>query len=401
MQLYRWRARSKTGKLYQGSYLADTEQEVAAFLRANYGYVTGIEEAKSLTEKIKRWLPSSSKVNDRERSRFFQQLATMLGSGITLCRALELLKTRCPAALTPVCSQLIADLQAGKALAASMQKQPQVFAAVTVAIVEAGEQGGVLQEMLAELAVYYEQKAATVRFLKNICLYPCFVLLLSLATFCVFLIKLLPLFADLYQSFDMKLSVPLQGLLLLRELAGEYWQGAAVAAAVGAYYLWQRRRVLVKCFWSWPGIVSYRQMFLEIRFCKILALLLYSGIPLPLAIKTAADGTDDALLIARAQAFADAIVRGSDITKAAALASPLLSSVTIEFLVVGESSGALATMLQQAAQILEQDFTAQLKNLKVLLEPVLLVIIALVVGLMIFTVASPLLTLLTEMPEYE
>ena len=119
------------------------------------------------------------------------------------------------------------------------------------------------------------------------------------------------------------------------------------------------------------------------------------------SIKTAAAGSADKKMTAKAMLFSEAIVRGSDITKAAALASPLFSSLTIEFLIVGESSGALATMLKEAALLLEQDFTASLKNFKVLLEPVLLIIISLVIGAMIFTVASPLLTFLTEIPEYE
>ena len=106
-------------------------------------------------------------------------------------------------------------------------------------------------------------------------------------------------------------------------------------------------------------------------------------------------------MIKKAMLFADAIVRGSDINKAAATASPLLSALTIEFLIVGESSGTLAAMLKEAALLLEQDFTANLKNIKVLLEPVLLIIIAAIIDAMIFIVASPLLKFLTEIPEYE
>lgn len=181
MQLYRWRARSMAGKLYQGSYLADSKQEVAAFLHENYDYITGIEEVQSFTVKISR-LFNSGKVNDKERSRFFQQLAAMIGSGIPLCRALELLKTRCPVSLTNVCCLLIADLQAGKALSAAMKKHVHIFRPVTVSVIEAGEQGGILQEMLSELAVYFGQKEEINRFLKNICLYPCLVLSLAIVT---------------------------------------------------------------------------------------------------------------------------------------------------------------------------------------------------------------------------
>ena len=397
MQLYRWRARSMAGKLYQGSYLADSKQEVAAFLHENYDYITGIEEVQSFTVKISR-LFNSGKVNDKERSRFFQQLAAMIGSGIPLCRALELLKTRCPVSLTNVCCLLIADLQAGKALSAAMKKHVHIFRPVTVSVIEAGEQGGILQEMLSELAVYFGQKEEINRFLKNICLYPCLVLSLAIVTGCLFVVKLLPLFADLYQSFDL---VPLQVMMFVREIAVKYWQAVASLSLFILYYLWQRRYSLLKWCFCLPLIAGYRQTFLEIRFCKILSLLLNSGISLPVSIKTAAAGSADKKMTAKAMLFSEAIVRGSDITKAAALASPLFSSLTIEFLIVGESSGALATMLKEAALLLEQDFTASLKNFKVLLEPVLLIIISLVIGAMIFTVASPLLTFLTEIPEYE
>lgn len=390
MQLYRWRARSMAGKLYQGSYLADSKQEVAAFLHENYDYITGIEEVQSFTIKISR-LFNSGKVNDKERSRFFQQLAAMIGSGIPLCRALELLKTRCPVSLTNVCCLLIA----------AMKKHVHIFRPVTVSVIEAGEQGGILQEMLSELAVYFGQKEEINRFLKNICLYPCLVLSLAIVTGCLFVVKLLPLFADLYQSFDLVPTLPLQVMMFVREIAVKYWQAAASLSLFILYYLWQRRYSLLKWCFCLPLIAGYRQTFLEIRFCKILSLLLNSGISLPVSIKTAAAGSADKKMTAKAMLFSEAIVRGSDITKAAALASPLFSSLTIEFLIVGESSGALATMLKEAALLLEQDFTASLKNFKVLLEPVLLIIISLVIGAMIFTVASPLLTFFTEIPEYE
>ena len=142
----------------------------------------------------------------------------MLGSGIPLCRALELLKTRCPVSLTTVCCLLIADLQAGKALSAALKKHAHIFEPVAVSVIEAGEQGGILQEMLSELAVYFGQKAEINRFLKNICLYPCLVLLLAMVTGCLFIVKLLPLFADLYQSFDLVPTLPLQVMMTVREM---------------------------------------------------------------------------------------------------------------------------------------------------------------------------------------
>ena len=123
---------------------------------------------------------------------------------------------------------MIADLQAGKALSAAMKKHVHIFRPVTVSVIEAGEQGGILQEMLSELAVYFGQKEEINRFLKNICLYPCLVLSLAIVTGCLFVVKLLPLFADLYQSFDLVPTLPLQVMMFVREIAVKYWQAVSV-----------------------------------------------------------------------------------------------------------------------------------------------------------------------------
>lgn len=118
-----------------------------------------------------------------------------------------------------------------------MKKQGHIFEPVVVSVIEAGKQGGILQEMLAELAAYYGQKTETARFLKNICLYPCLVLTLSITACCLFMFKLLPLFADLYQSFDLIPTLPLQLMLRLRGFAVKYWLAAGSFAVFTVYYL--------------------------------------------------------------------------------------------------------------------------------------------------------------------
>ena len=184
-------------------------------------------------------------------------------------------------------------------MSAALKKHAHIFEPVAVSVIEAGEQGGILQEMLSELAVYFGQKAEINRFLKNICLYPCLVLLLAMVTGCLFIVKLLPLFADLYQSFDLVPTLPLQVMMTVREIAVKYWQAAAVLSLFVLYYLWLRRYRLLKWCFCLPLIAGYRQTFLEIRFCKILSLLLHSGISLPVAIKTASAGSGDKKLTAK------------------------------------------------------------------------------------------------------
>lgn len=121
--------------------------------------------------------------------------------------------------------------------------------------------------MLSELAVYFGQKEEINRFLKNICLYPCLVLSLAIVTGCLFVVKLLPLFADLYQSFDLVPTLPLQVMMFVREIAVKYWQAAASLSLFILYYLWQRRYSLLKwCFCLLSQVIDRR--FWKYDFAK-------------------------------------------------------------------------------------------------------------------------------------
>ncbi|MEG1160371.1 MAG: type II secretion system F family protein, partial [Acidaminococcaceae bacterium] len=125
-----------------------------------------------------------------------------------------------------------------------------------------------------------------------------------------------------------------------------------------------------------------------------------SGIALPLALTAAATTLQAPPLVAVSAAVSTAVVRGVSLTRAAELNSELFSATSIEFIQIGEGSGQLVAMLLEAAKIIEQELQAKLKDVKALLEPLLLVVIALLVGAIIFLIASPMFELIKVMPEY-
>lgn len=400
MRQYRWRARSSDGKECSGEILADSEQEVARFVCAHYGCVTGIEKADRPFGV--RWSFLHGKtIHNKERATFFRQLATLLEAGISLAEALDMMSSSGMGVSLPTVSRQLSDgLRQGLSLSAAMRKQARAFPPSAVAMVEAGEQGGNLDTVLKSLSVYYERQEKLVKFVRSVSIYPTFLLVVALGTTVFFSLELLPMFADLYASLGVQETQLLRTLLFLKR-----WIAAHLPALVGVEIvfgrvLYQQRVRLRSWFWKIPGLRGLRQAYLEVRFVKMLALLLHSGISLPeaihLAVRTLADGPSRL----RAGRFAQGILHGLGIAAAAGQAGDLFSQTTREFLRIGENSGNLAPMLAEAARIREQELTNRIRELKTIAEPLLILGIAAVIFAAIAVMVSPLFSLMTQMPAY-
>jgi len=150
---------------------------------------------------------------------------------------------------------------------------------------------------------------------------------------------------------------------------------------------------------SLPGIKSRRHSFLEIRFVRMMALLLRSGSTFPDAIQRSSVTLTDSTMKSNAKSFSENVLRGVGIAEAAIQSGDLFSKTGIEFLRIGESSGNLPDMLEEFAEIQEQELFARLRDLKVILEPVLIIIVSGMIFAVMAVMLSPLFTLMIQMPE--
>lgn len=219
VQQYRWKAVNGAGKSFSGVCSAASEGEAAAFVRSNYGYLTFLQREKAKTAfTFGKW-QTKCRLTDEELAVFFSQLALMLNSGLPVLKALSVLEKRLPQKTARLCRELQDGLQNGESLAGCVNNSRAAWGSLATAVIAAGEAGGILCEMLDELAQYYQLQAQMKRFIKNISLYPLFLLTASLAVALVFIVKVLPLFADLYASMNaavppyLNLLFALQGAL--------------------------------------------------------------------------------------------------------------------------------------------------------------------------------------------
>ena len=399
VQLYRWKAIDRSGKTFSGVYAAATRADAAAYVRGNYGYLTQLHAQKPAARFT--LFKADEALTDGEKAIFFGQLALMLESGLPVLTALKILEERLPRKAAQTCRYLQRSLQNGESLAQAAEGKKQALGSLAAAVITAGEDGAILCEMLAELSAYYQLQAQMKRFIKNISLYPLFLLTASLATALLFMLKVLPLFKDLYASMGAELPLYLRLLFAVQEgfaaanLPLLLCAGMLVFAAAVHY-----RQRLIKMLFAVPALTTYRRLYLEIRFNKVLSLLLSGGMALPAAACLAGEALGDALLKKEAESFAADVLRGSAPAEAAMRAKNLFGSLSVEFIGVGAETGRLPEMLNRAAELLSERFDDTLKKLKVVLEPLLLVLVAAVVSAVILAVAAPMFTLSGALPQY-
>ena len=220
MRLFRWQARSSGGRAYNGEYYAESEEQVIDFVRRNYGYVTNIERVKD-GRSVRRWFEPRLQFSGKERANFYKQLATLLDAGIPIVKGIEMITGRLDKKYKPVCKRLTLSLQSGHSLSYAMSLQPEVFPEMNILVIEAGEASGQISRVLLSLSVFYKQQNKLVKLVRNVCIYPGFLLFLAVLAFLFFSVKLVPSFAEMYHSLGVKETPLLQILLSISALLQE------------------------------------------------------------------------------------------------------------------------------------------------------------------------------------
>ena len=396
MYLYFWRGCNDKGRVFNGKRWAENKNEVAEFVRAQHGYVLKIARAKSQDNGNKF---RKSHLTDKQKGLFFGRLAALLASGIPLLRGLELIGERAPKNLRHVCWLLQVEIEKGMAFSAGLRKQAHEFSHLAVQVAEAGETSGKLSLLLQELSGYYLKERETKRFLFNACLYPGLVLCLTFGTMSYFIYEVLPVFGQVYLALGIEVNAFL--LWIIEQVKNLKTSPEILFFIVSTvvFAVWYRRKKLPVFFLKLPLVRNYYAIFLEIRCCRLLGLLLTSGITLPQALHLLEGTLPQGRLRFTNQQIIRDILKGCSLEEATAIHSGIFGNVSREFIAIGENGGTLDKMLGEAASILEGDLEAGLKDCKVMLEPVLLLFLAIFVGSGFCFLLAPLYDLLSKFTE--
>jgi type IV pilus assembly protein PilC len=383
-----------SGREIRSTVEAATEQAAVAALLNRSLLVVSIEEKISKKGKTK-----GGKVSLADLVVFTRQLATMIDAGIAIVQSLQALADQSPnKVMRDVIRDITTRVESGESFSEALQKHPKAFSRLYISMVAAGEKGGLLAEILARLATYLENSARLRRKVKSTMMYPIVVSTVAIAITVFLLVKVVPVFKDVYSSFGAKLPGPTEFLMTLSDLMGHYlWVfliglGAMVYGWLyfiktkGGRDFWDKQRISLPVF----GPIAHKICLA--RFTRTLASLIRSGVPILEVLQIVSQTVDNTLMEKAIKAASTDIERGEGIATALGK-HPVFPSMIIRMISAGEQTGNIDNMLERVSNFLDEEIETMLSGLMSLLEPLLIVFLGLLVGGMVICMYLPIFNL--------
>jgi type IV pilus assembly protein PilC len=395
-----WKGRTVAGEVQTGELTLDNQDEVLAALRKKRIIITSVREKP---RDIKFTLPKiGSGVSTRDLAIFTRQFATMINAGLPLVQCLDILSKQTEKEdFRGVIAQTMRDVEAGTTLAEALAKKEnnKVFDELFVNMVEAGEAGGILDDILQRLATFIEKAEALKRKIQGAMVYPAVVMTVAILATCFMLIFIIPTFARMFTAFGGDLPLPTKIVMGLSSFLRSFWWvmlGSIVgfAFALRRYYNTERGRMHIdRLLLKVPVLGDVIRKGAVARFTRTLGTLISSGVPiltgLEITARTAGNRVvQEAIMAARAS------IREGETISAPLKQSNVFPPMVVQMISVGEETGALDDMLTRIADFYDSEVDTAVDALTSLIEPVMIVFMGAVVGGMVIAMYLPMFKLI-------
>lgn len=398
---YTYKVRDKTGKLVEGQLEADDEQLVVGKLRS-MGYTPisiDKHEINKLQTEIK--IPGlSDRVKQKDVAVMSRQFAVMINSGLPLLRSLSILAEQTEnKTLAGILNSVRMDVERGSSLSTALSKHPKAFNRLYVAMVKSGEAGGVLDSVLIRLADTLEKQVELKRKIRSAMSYPVVVGFLVFVMVTAMLLFIVPQFKDLYKSLGGELPSFTQALISLSDFVSDYWYiwFGGLFVGIWAFRKWIKTESGRK---SWdrkklklPIVGKLTRKTALARFSRTLAALTRSGVPILESLDIVADTAGNEVVSEAVRDTQQAVKTGEGLAKPLSEHAVFPAMVT-QMINVGEETGALDEMLDKIADFYDQEVEATVDALTSLIEPLLIVVMGVTVGLMVIALYMPMFNII-------
>ena len=394
MPIYLWEARTKKGESRKGEIEAEDEAAVRAQLRRQNLKAGSIKKKpKDLLENISFLQP---RIKEKDVVVFARQFSTMIDAGLPLIQCLDILGSQEQnKTFAGVITSVKEDIEGGSTLTDALKKHPKVFDDLFVNLVSAGEAGGILDTVLARLSAYMEKAIALKSKIKGAMTYPASILVVSVGVVVLLLVKVIPVFQDLFSSMGHALPAPTQFVVDASEFMRNYILyiiGALIVFvfAFRRYYRTERGRLNIDTMvLKVPVFGPLLRKVAVAKFTRTLSAMITSGVPilegLNVVSKTAGNRlVENALMETR-----------RSISEGKTIAEPLKETaifppMVVQMIAVGEATGALDTMLAKIADFYDDEVDTAVSAMTALLEPFMMVFLGVVVGGIIIAMYLPI-----------
>ena len=391
MPTFTYTARALNGELRTATLEAPSKEDVVAQLRRQRLTVVKVEQERARGGNL-----FAPKIKMRDVVIFTRQFSTMINAGLPLVQALDILARQTEnKALAQVTRAVVLDVESGHTVADALGKHPKAFTELYVNMVAAGEAGGILDTILMRLATFLEKNDALVRKVKGAMTYPAVILSVAGLAIIILLVKVIPVFEEMFSSVEMELPAPTRIVIGASEFLQAYWWacGVGIVAAVVALRAYYKTRegqlVIDRLMLRMPVLGDLLRKSAVSRFTRTLGTLISSGVSildgLEITAKTSGNRViQDAIMQSRAS------IAGGDTIAAPLQKSAVFPPMVISMIAVGEQTGGLDEMLSKIADFYDEEVDAAVSVLMSLLEPIMIVVLGVVVGGMVVAMYLPI-----------
>lgn len=399
---YTYRARDRKGQLLTGSVLAENEAAAAGHIREQGYYITQIKEQGG-AGSFKGFVNSLHRVSIKDLAIVCRQFSTMVDAGLPLVTCLNVLieqtdNPRLKAALQDAYKKV----KEGEALSRAMGEHPNVFPGLMVNMVEAGEVGGVLDTVLDRLAAHFEKEHKLNEKVKSAMTYPAVVISMAVLVVIFMLAFVLPTFMQMFAGMKVELPLPTRMLLAISKFLRSYVilliisLIAAIYGLASAYRQEQTRKRLDQLLLCVPIVGVLMRKIAIARFSRTLSTLVRGGVPIIAALDVVKKTIGNLSMIDAITAAQASVREGMGLATTLS-ASKVLTPMVIQMVSIGEESGALDKMLEKIADFYESDVDDLVGRLSSVIEPILIGILGVVIGLIVISVVLPLFDVITNL----
>ncbi len=396
MKKFTYEARDKaTGNIVKSLVQAESESEAAKALTAQ-GYMP-----LSIKEEVEGgWLARfTNRISNKDKIIFSRQLATLIGAGLPLTQSLHtVFEQTANKKMQEIVQEIIADVEGGKTLSSAFGKHPEVFNKIFIALVTAGEASGTLDDALKRIADQQEKDAAMVSKIRGAMVYPGIVLAVMVAVGVFMMVTIVPQVAKLYSDMKKTLPVLTSILIGISNFVINFWWLTLILLALAIFFARQYvrteagSRLLDNLKLNMPPFKGmFRRLYMA-RFTRMGQTLLVTGVPMLDMLAIAAEGVNNAVVAEEITRAAGKVQSGKALSAALQTEDYILPMVP-QMIKIGEQSGRIDEMMGKTAQAYEDELDEEIQAISTMIEPIMMVILAIFAGVLIGAVLFPIYSL--------
>jgi type IV pilus assembly protein PilC len=353
-----------------------------------------------VTKVKKKVYRSGRKIQDKDLSLFTRQLATMMKAGVPLLQSFDIVgKGHANPSMSKLIMDLRADIETGTSLNNAFRKYPLYFDPLFCNLVGAGEQAGILEDLLTRLAIYKEKTLAIKAKIKSALMYPVSILAIAFIVTAIIMIWVVPAFKSVFSSFGADLPAPTLVVMAISDFVVQWWYIIFGSIFGTLYFFFQSWRRSLKMQQTMDRLLLRLPIFGQVirkatmaRWTRTLSTMFAAGVPLVEALDSVGGASGNAVYLEATKKIQLEVSTGTSLTVAMQNANVFPNMVT-QMVSIGEESGALDNMLGKVADFYEEEVDEAVGALSSLMEPLIMVILGVLIGGLVIAMYLPIFKL--------